>query len=189
MQDRPEIPAEFWEVVERYRAELKHQAFAILGSQEDAEDVVQETYYEAFRSGQKLSGADSLGAWLRAANRRNALDRIRAKRRTNAAEHDPHAAVVTTGGFSAIELRESIGKAMKTLPAVQREIVALRFWQQLTCKEIAERKGLPQGTVRRILYEASLALFGQLHGVLGKPAPGPQVPPDSTANAEGKKTC
>ena len=43
------FPPQYWELIERYRGELMNQAHAILGSVDDAEDVVQETFFEAFR--------------------------------------------------------------------------------------------------------------------------------------------
>ena len=74
------LPDRYWEVVERYRAELVNQALAILGNVADAEDVVQETFCEAFGHQDKLAKVRSLGAWLRTINRANARNRVRGKR-------------------------------------------------------------------------------------------------------------
>ena len=45
--DLGQLPEKYWELVELYRAELLNQAFAVVGNQADAEDVVQETLCEA----------------------------------------------------------------------------------------------------------------------------------------------
>src|SRR5579862_8442455 len=76
-----DVPAQYWEIVEKYRRELVGQAVAILGNEADAEDVVQETFCEAVKDPAKLMQADSVGAWLRSINRCNALNRVRDKRR------------------------------------------------------------------------------------------------------------
>src|SRR5437868_3867139 len=72
---------QFWNIVERYRATLITQAFPILGSQQDAEDVAQETLCVAFLKHQKLRDASKFGAWLRSINRCNALMLVRRRSR------------------------------------------------------------------------------------------------------------
>src|SRR5476649_1375230 len=104
--DRSEIPEQYWELVDRYRPELLSQARAITGSAEDAEDVVQETFCEAFRDPQKLADAESIGARLRLINRHNALNRIRDGRRASSRilkkkEGAPET-LFTTGGFNVL---------------------------------------------------------------------------------------
>src|ERR1051325_2901064 len=123
------LPDAFWELVEQYRGELVNQALSILGSQEDAEDVAQETFCEAFKDPEKLAQADSLGAWLRSINRANAMDRLRRKRRDSGRSQDKlrevHPRAFTTGGFSLLELRESMAKAIEALPEQYRTVVVL----------------------------------------------------------------
>lgn len=174
MQNPPE---EFWALVERYRGELVNQALAILGRQEDAEDVAQETFCEAFREKAKLAQARSLGAWLRAINRDNALDRLRHRRRDSGRASKPPALsgrTFTTGGFSLLELREELAKAIETLPEQLRAVVVLRYWEDLAYEEIAARLKLPTTTVWRQFYEASVILYERLRPNLeAPPAAGP----------------
>ena len=61
-----ELPDQFWELLERYRAELVNQAVVILGSMSDAEDVVQETFCEVFRQPEKLARARRVVEFLAA---------------------------------------------------------------------------------------------------------------------------
>ena len=167
------LPASFWELVEQYRGELVNQALAILGSLEDAEDVAQETFCEAFRDREKLVQADSLGAWLRTINRANAVDRLRNRRRNSGRLQNKHRELppraFTTGGFSLLELRESLAKAIEALPEGLRAVVVLRYWEQLSYEEIAARLKLPTSTVWRRFYEASEILYGNLRESLEAP--------------------
>ncbi len=162
-------------LVQRYRGELVNQALAILGSLEDAEDVVQESFCELFRSPKGLAEVRSLGALLRSINRANALNRLRDRRREAGKQGRKHAEAperfATTGGFSMLELRDSVAKAIESLPEHLRVVVALRYWEHLSYQEIAQRLQLPEGTVGRQLYEASMGLFERLKPHLDAGAP------------------
>lgn len=176
-----EMPAEFWEIVERYRGDLVNQAFALLGSQDDAEDVAQETFCEAFRDRDRLAKVRSLGAWLRQINRANALNRARGRsrdaRKNERRQREAPPRLATTGGLSLIELRDCVTQAIEHLPAKQRAVVVMRFWQQRSYEEIAAALKLPEGTVGRLLFEATQQLFGRLQPHLSaSPSPNPQGP-------------
>lgn len=178
-----DVPAEYWELLNRYRDELTYQAASLLGDASYAEDVVQETFCEAVKNVKQMNNAESLGAWLRTVNRCNALNRIRSQSRDRKKSErliqlEPDKAH-STGGFSAIELRDSVHKALGSLPANMREIVRLRYWDNLSYKEIAERVKLPQGTVGRILCEASMLLYDCM-----KPHLESQAPPAENSRTE-----
>jgi len=165
---REELPERYWELVDRYRGELINQALAIVGSLEDAEDVVQETFCEAFRNGSQLAQARSLGAWLRTINRGNALNRLRGRRKDSQrlekkAREDPQR-LATTGGFSVLEMREIVARSVETLPPKLRAVVVLRYLEHLSYEEIAKRLGLTAGTVGWMLCEAAVSLHGKLKG-------------------------
>jgi RNA polymerase sigma-70 factor (ECF subfamily) len=169
--DLAQIPQQYWELIDKYRAELLNQARSITGSNEDAEDVVQETFCEVFRKPVELTKTESIGARLRLINKHNALNRIRDKRRAmnKAAEKqqtDPERAF-TTGGFNVLELKESISKALEGLPEKQRLIVTMRYFQQLSLKEISGCLNIPIGTVGWMLSEASVYLFKKLQAQFG----------------------
>ena len=159
------IPESFWELVDRYRAELEQQAQRILRSRVDAEDVVQETFREALAQSEKLSTARSLGAWLKTVNRANALNRLRSRKQDaqlsgkNSKLARPRA---TTGGFTTLELRDQLKQAMSVLPAEQRVAVMLHFYEHLSTADIAKRLKISTRTARRLIYEASMRLHGTL---------------------------
>jgi len=152
------VPQAYWELVNQYRDELVAQAHAILNNIEDAEDVVQETFAEAFRNTDKMNNAESLGAWMRTVNRCNALNRIRTRSRERKKsarlQRIEPAKNHTTGGINALEIRDQVNKAMQTLPASMREIVRLRYWENLSYKEIGDILKIPIGTVMSRLARA-----------------------------------
>lgn len=181
-----DIPVEFWDMVETYRPALIQQAAVILGNQADAEDVVQETLIAAARQYRQLAHR-SLGGWLRAVNRLKAVDRLRIKksdsRRMEIRKQNSEDAL-TTGGFSQLELRDSLTRAMEGLPDDLRAAVKMRFFEHRSYKEIAERLKIPIGNVSWLLMDASAALYARLKDQIpGRPAAtGTDEEPTSAVN-------
>lgn len=175
------LPDRFWETLENYRAELIEQALSIVNNPADAEDVVQETFCEAVRDPQKLSEVRSVGAWLKTINRANALNRLRDKR------HDSKRIVLkqtrapspasTTGGFSALEIADMMSKAVAALPDDQRKAISLHYYEHKSNDEIAKLMKISTRTVRRLLYDASMAMHSVLKVQL-------ETPPSASAGNE-----
>ena len=179
------IPEQYWELIDRYRPELVTQALTILNNAEDAEDVVQETFCDAVREPAKLAHAESIGAWLKSLNRCNALNRRRDTQRSSqkmmaAASQDED--TFTTGGFTVMELRDSVNKALVVLPPNLCAVVKLRYWEYLSCKEIAARLKIPEGSVKRMLFEANNKLYDRVRVQFEKKAPTKQVVPTQVKN-------
>lgn len=174
-----EIPDEIWALIERHRGTLINQAYAILGNLQDAEEVVQESLCELYQKRAKLSEARSVGAFIRTINRRNALDRLRSDRRDSKRAQQKHEDLgrpeSTTGGFSQLDAREIVAKAIETLPDRMREVVILRYWEHLSYEAIGKRLDLPTSTVWQLFYDASEQLFEKLQ---------PQVPAEPQLEAE-----
>lgn len=164
---------EHWNILENHRQELLAQARAILSNPEDAEDVVQQTFYDAVRSVGQLQDAAALGAWLRSLNRCNAMDRLRGRRsdsaRAEAIKHPEK--TFTTGGFSLLELRDSVSKALEGLPPRLRDVVRMRYFEGLSHKDIAERLGVSLSSVNAYLMDASVKLFTRLKSQMQIPSP------------------
>ena len=161
-----DFPAEYWELIELYRGKLVSQALSILGNHADAEDVAQETFSQAFRQREKLSNAESVGAWLMAVNRDNALMRVRSKKRSSDRLGRKQRVLpgrsVTTGGFSGIELRDLLTRIISTLPPEARAVTVLRFIENRSHKEIAEALNVPLGTVASLICNATQLLYERM---------------------------
>lgn len=170
-----DLPEQFWELVELYRGELINQAFAILGSVPDAEDVVQESFCEVVRQPDKLVNESSIGGWLRTINRANALNRLRNRKRDSnrviRKQQEAPDRTLTTGGFSGMEICEAVAKAIDTLPADLRRAVVMRYWEHLSYDDIAARMKVSPRTVRRLFHDASVQLYQRLKNHVDGDAP------------------
>jgi RNA polymerase sigma-70 factor (ECF subfamily) len=177
-------PDAFWELLEQFRPELVAQAQAIVCQREDAEDVVQETFIAVSRDHLKLP-QKGLRAWLRSVNRANAVDRLRGKKSDSQrllirAQQIPED-VFTTGGFSQIEMRDSLKSAMKSLPENLQQVVELRFFKHYSYKQIAQTLNISIGNVSWLLMDASAALYTRLNGHLSpEVAQPPKINEDET---------
>lgn len=178
---KAQIPEQYWELIDRFRPELTAQALSILNNPEDAEDVVQETFYDAIRDPEKLKRADSIGAWLKSLNRCNALNRLRDSKRSSkrieAVQQSGGDQTFTTGGFTVMELRDSVNDALVVLPPNLRTVVKLRYWEYLSCKDIAARLNIAEGSVKRMLFEANIKLYDKLRAQFEQKAPTRQFVP------------
>lgn len=162
----------FWQLVERFRADLVNQAMGILGNRPDAEDVAQESLCIAFRNLPQLADPQKLGRWLRTINRNNALlvlRRRRTERMQTSPVLDPQVpAPLTTPTGTKLEAAgrrsaaNKVARAVDTLPDSFREVVVMRYWEQLKNAEIAARLGIPEGTVKSRLARADRILLNTL---------------------------
>jgi RNA polymerase sigma-70 factor (ECF subfamily) len=129
-------------------------ALRLLQDRAEAEDVVQETFLEAWRHGDRWDPARGpREAWLVLIARSRALDRLRARgSAARAAERArPDAEVGAPAPLELVESRQRrtrVEAALAALPAPQRQAIELAFYAGLTQGEIAARLGEPLGTVK-----------------------------------------
>jgi RNA polymerase sigma-70 factor (ECF subfamily) len=144
------------ELYDRYAPLLLGVTRRILGGAGEAEEVLQETFLQAWAQAPRYDPArSSVSTWLVLIARSRALDRLRARRsreRTadaSAAEpRRPDASPRLDESVLHAERRERVRAALAELPAEQRQVLELAFWQGLSQSEIATRTGAPLGTVK-----------------------------------------
>jgi RNA polymerase sigma-70 factor (ECF subfamily) len=138
---------------------------AKVGDRREAEDITQEAFVRAFRSLDKLSHPVAFLGWLLQITRNLVTDHIRSRKAHVSLDllgmaADPR--VAERPGLApdfqeslevAEEIQEALG-AMEELPERYREVVALRYLQGLSGKEMSELLGEPEGTVRNRLFRA-----------------------------------
>ena len=141
---------------DRHASRLLGLADRILGKTGEAEEVVQEVFLYAWRSASSFDPSrGSVLAWLLVATRSRAIDRLRARRPTVAAEpggRDPLTDVPAAGdveeGSAAREWETICRGAIGELPSEQRRVLELAYFEGLTHQEIAERTSTALGTVK-----------------------------------------
>ncbi|HEX6910358.1 MAG TPA: sigma-70 family RNA polymerase sigma factor [Longimicrobium sp.] len=144
-------------LAQRYLRACRAVALAVTGEEADADDVCQDAFVAAIQRIDECRQPDRFAAWLMQIARNRARDHLRARARpvlsldgmdVQAAGASP-AALAERGDAHARLLA-----AMRTLPEDRREVLLLHDLEGWTHREIAERMGLPPGTVRSHLHHA-----------------------------------
>jgi RNA polymerase sigma-70 factor (ECF subfamily) len=159
-------PPSFDELYAAHFGDLTVQLYAYFGDRQEAQDVVQEAFCRAYARWRTISRYDDPVAWLRRVAWNLALSKWRRTRTALAfvRRHRPVDAEVAGPTPERVALVE----ALAGLPATYRRAMVLRYLADLTVAEIAEREGVPEGTVKSWLHRARTALaerLGQDEGV------------------------
>lgn len=153
------------EAFDRYAPAVAALARSVLGDASDVDDVVQATFVSAWR-GRHTYRPDRAGllTWLLGITRRRCLDLLRSRSRyrrdvesaaTAAVPVNPTAGSDTPDGTAD---RLLVAEEMQRLTPEQRHVLLLAFYADLTHIEIAERTGLPVGTVKSHIRRGLLRL-------------------------------
>ena len=154
-------------IVEREQSAVFRACLRILGRSHDAEDVAQESFVMAYRSLGTYRGDGSLGGWLRRIATRQAFRRLGQRRETSeldtelvTASRDADPVATALAG----ERERTVRLAVAALRDPYREIVALRFFADLSLDEIATATRRPLNTVKTQLRRGLM----QLRPMLGE---------------------
>ncbi|MEU3597650.1 sigma-70 family RNA polymerase sigma factor [Streptomyces sp. NPDC006798] len=144
----------FAAVYRRWGSLVHAMATRSLGDAHEAEDVTQQVFLGAWRGRHGYrSERGPLGGWLVGITRRKIVDALSARTRRPAlidTSAGPDTGTRRTGDDAPDEVldRVVVADALSRLPRGQREVLRLAFYEDLTQTQIAERTGLPLGTVK-----------------------------------------
>ncbi len=129
----------------------------IAGDPDDAEELVEETFLQAWRqAGSYQDARGGVATWLAVMARSRALDRVRLAGHRRAAAAEPLEAAEGAERFDptpldaaeVAETRQIVQAALERLPADQRETLEMAYFRGMSQSEIAEATGQPLGTVK-----------------------------------------
>ena len=180
----------FRELTDPYRRELQLHVYRIVGSAQDAEDLLQETLLDAWRGLERFEGRASVRAWLYRIATNRSLDALRASRRrpedlqrmteppepTRRAEPiwlEPYPDILlegipddAPGPQARYESKEAIALAfiagLQHLPPQQRAVLVLRDVLGYRADEVAEMLDTTAASVNRLLRRARAAFESRL---------------------------
>ena len=184
----------FNQLVVRWERPIYALAYRVIGREEDARDVCQETFLRAFRSINGFRGQAKFSSWLYRIALNLCRDWIRRERRSPTVQAPEGVDVIELaaeqGPVESIEdlvSRRDVGRhvavAMQALSDDQRTAIILKEYQGLTFQEIADLLGCPLSTVKTRLYQGLTVLRRELEkqGVVDPFA----IPADQTKLSEG----
>jgi RNA polymerase sigma-70 factor (ECF subfamily) len=157
-------------IYDAYGALAYGLALRIVGSQTEAEDVVQESFLALWRQAERLDPEKGLRSYLLSIVHHRAIDRLRSRGRRPEAELDLDMPIASDDEDPADTVvrnaeRETVRAALVALSPDQRRTVELVYFKGMTMTETAQRLSIPVGTVKSRLRLA----LGRLRQELGTP--------------------
>lgn len=144
------------ELYERYSGMLLGLAQRIVGNSAEAEEVLQEVFLQVWNQVERYdSTRAALSTWIVMITRSRSIDRLRSRRvaeRTASAAHQEnsrrHTSPRGTRDVLMDERRGRLDRELAELPAEQRRVLEMAFFDGMTQSEIAASTGTPLGTVK-----------------------------------------
>lgn len=157
-------------LVQRYERKVYNHALRMTGHAEDAMDLMQDCFLAAYRNLPNWRGEGVFGAWILRIAANRSLDFLRRRQLTRHHFEDDGEeamlAVPCTGEtpfehLAEGERRQHVMALLARLPPEQRQVVELKFFQDLTFDEIAALLRIPVNTAKTRLYAGLGKLRGQ----------------------------
>ncbi len=152
------------QLFERYVSSAAAQAFRLIATQNDLEDIVQDSFMYAFSHLENLERPQAFKAWLSAIVTGTAITVLRKRRmlyRLGLLRRDPfriESVVADTAPPDVIAELRSVYGVIDRFPAAERVTLVLRRFEQLSLEEIADRTQASLATVKRRLARAERLL-------------------------------
>lgn len=154
--------AAFAELVARFQPRLRAFVRPLLdGDAHRAEDVLQDVWLDVFRSVGRLRDVGAFTGWLFRLTRDRAF-RVLRRRRLVTESIAPAELLETESNDLDEDERRLVHASLARLPHEQREVLLLRFLEDMSYAQIAAAVGCELGTVRSRLHYAKLALRKQI---------------------------
>jgi RNA polymerase sigma-70 factor (ECF subfamily) len=149
-------------------------AYKFVGKHDEAEDLTQDIFLKIFKALNTFDRRANFQTWIISISRNLCIDHyrsVRKERQTIARDvdsNDLQPVTLERGPYAQAEhqdLRAQLRQALETLPVTLRTAVVLRDLQELSYQEIADRLGLPEGTVKSRINRGRIELAHQLKRV------------------------
>lgn len=160
-------PEAYGELVERCQDRLYPMVARLLGSREDAQDVLQDAFVRGYEKLDQYQGGSSFYTWIYRITLNLAMSRLRKRRLRRllhlpTARHDRSAFDPPDGSpenapsysLERAEREAAVEAALATLDPDHRAVVILKDFEGRRYEEIGELLGIPVGTVRSRLHRA-----------------------------------
>ena len=140
----------FSEIVNQYSEKLYWTVRHIVGTHEDADDVIQETFIKVWNKLDDFRGDSKISTWLHRIAVNEALDHLRREKKHN--ENDVEvsnlAGAFADTYFDGDEVERLLRDAIETLPEAQRAVFSLKYFDNKKYSEISLILGTSEGGLK-----------------------------------------
>lgn len=147
----------FNEIVKRYQNFVYKTALSYLHDRENARDITQDVFIKAYKGLPYFNNDSQFTTWLYKICKNQCLNYLR-REKAHIEDNDG-----PTGNYNMdLPLKAGLDKLIAKLKDEYREVIVLRYYQQLKYDEIAHYLDLPMSTVKIRLYRAKQELKGMI---------------------------
>lgn len=141
-------------LVDRYQQRLFNVALRMLGNVQDAEDVTQTVFFNAFHKLHTYDPAFRFFSWVYRMTVNESLNALKRRKQTVTLGDDSDLMVPHSGADSVAEAEDRVGKALESLKPDDRAVVVLKHFVSFSYEEIAQVLDIPVQTVKSRLFTA-----------------------------------
>src|SRR6476469_2799491 len=167
-----------WDLIVRQNwRKVFNVAYKFVGKHDEAEDLTQDIFLKIFKALNTFDRRANFQTWIISISRNLCIDHyrsVRKERQTIARDvdsNDLQPATTERGPYAQAEhqdLRAQLRTALEALPLTLRTAVVLRDLQELSYQEIADRRGIPEDTVKSRMNRGRSSLAHQLRRLQDK---------------------
>ncbi|MGC2657215.1 MAG: sigma-70 family RNA polymerase sigma factor [Bryobacteraceae bacterium] len=168
-------------LVDRYSKGIFRLAFLMTGNEQDAEDMVQETFLRSYKQIHSFDNRATFGTWLRKICVNCSLNFLRARKNRKEQTPPAHVEEPTANWLDQVaaptpsperltqsgELASMLGPALKMLTDAERTAFILRHYEGSSIEDIARTLGLQTGAAKQTVFRAVQKLRGALEPAWG----------------------
>jgi len=172
----------FTRLVERYQTPVFNMCYRMLGDPDHAEDAAQESFLRAYRNINRFDLERSFAAWLLSITSNYCIDQLR-RRRIGFISIDQQLdnndrpmqladarAVHPESALAQREEHGSLHNTLNNLKAIDRAVIVLRYWYDMSDAEIAETLHISVPAVKSRLFRARREIAARLNGSEKRPS-------------------
>lgn len=142
-------------LIHEHQAKLYNFIFRYTRNREDAEDLVQDTFIKAFRNFDRYDRKYTFSTWLYTIGRRTVYNHYRSKRQSEPLDFELVDSNATPDTLTeASDTKHAIWNLAKELKQEYQEVLALKYADDLSVKEIAQVMGKSVVNIKTLLFRA-----------------------------------
>lgn len=146
-------------LIRQWYPKIYSYCFKMTGNEQDAYDITQDVFIAVMQNIERFHIWNKFSSWIFTIAHNKCMDHFRMRKRANTTQISEIEAHVSPSVLEdQIAVSDTVEKALLRLPKVQRKMIELHYFQQLTYKEIAHLTNTPLPTVKSRLAAAKKTL-------------------------------
>lgn len=154
------METDFQEIVQKYSEPLYWHVRNLVGSHEDSDDLLQEIFIKVWKALPEFRGESSVSTWLWRIATNEALSflrkkQVRAALRFESLDAEAERVIDNDPWFDGDEAQRRLAKAVAALPAKQRAVFCMRYFEELPYEQISDITGTSVGALKASYHMAA----------------------------------